>query len=167
MIPIFLSTPNSLSQMQSGLKDCIVTLVKGENLEPRTIGITDMPTSHPLKEAAILARACYGGLILGFEQCLSQMAVQKRGTLSEKAVHGLLHPTPWNQLEAGMLFALRKPLLIMRQPGVEGGIFDPGVSESFIVTLPTGQPTELEERNIASVVKSWASEVAKSYRHWG
>jgi len=44
----------------------------------------------------------------------------------------LLFPTAWNNLEAGILFAMSKPLLVFRADAIEGGIFDNGVSDVFV-----------------------------------
>ena len=45
-------------------------------------------------------------------------------------------PSPWNHLEAGILFGLRLPILIFRDTGITGGVFDPGVSDVFIHEMP-------------------------------
>src|SRR5207302_5783912 len=45
-------------------------------------------------------------------------------------------PTPWNHLEAGILFGLRLPLLIFREKEIEGGVVDRGVSDVFIHDMP-------------------------------
>lgn len=34
--------------------------------------------------------------------------------------------TPWNQIEEGWQLLLERPLLIAREDGVEGGVFDSG-----------------------------------------
>ena len=42
-------------------------------------------------------------------------------------------PTPWNQLEAGIAFALDLPLLIIHESSVaQEGIFDPQIGDRFI-----------------------------------
>ena len=41
-------------------------------------------------------------------------------------------PTPWNQLETGLLFGLGLPLLVLKQEGITGGIFDEGASDVLI-----------------------------------
>ena len=95
-------------------------------LEPRALGRSDYPKDVPLREIYVIARHCHGGIILGFEQIQASAGVLKRGTKEEKLISKtkpLVFPTPWNQLEAGILFGLKLPLLIFREPGITGGIF--------------------------------------------
>jgi hypothetical protein len=132
MIPIFLSTPTTLTAKQREAKEAIVHAVQEEGLECRTVGVSDFASQAPLKEVAILARACYGGMILGFCQMIVQQGMRKPGTDASNACSGLVIPTPWNQIEAGMLFALRKPIIVFKEPSIEGGIFDIGQSDLFI-----------------------------------
>jgi hypothetical protein len=96
------------------------------NVEPRTLGRSDYPSDLPLREVLAIARHCAGGLILGFEQFRATAGVWKRGVgptrgerkLSAKELASF--PTPWNHLEAGVLFGLGLPLLIFRDPHVSG-----------------------------------------------
>jgi hypothetical protein len=59
-------------------------------------------------------------------------AVVKPGTPEETKIQDRFWPTPWNQLEAGVAFALQLPLLIIRESGVEGGVFDAGNTDRFV-----------------------------------
>ncbi|HYF03430.1 MAG TPA: hypothetical protein VEC36_08640, partial [Patescibacteria group bacterium] len=55
------------------------------------------------------------------------------GTEEESRVNSqLIFPSPWNNLEAGILYTLRKPLIIFKEDGITDEIFDEGVSEFFI-----------------------------------
>lgn len=166
-IPIFLSTPNALSPAQMASKAHIMRLIEGEGLLPRTVGTSDVPSQFPLKEAAILARACYGGVILGFEQGYAAVYQSKRGTKATREEPDKRFATPWNNIESGMLFALRKPILVFRQKDISGGIFDHGVSDVFVHELPDAELTEAELSPIARVIKQWSSEVVSAYRKWG
>jgi hypothetical protein len=107
------------------------------NLEPRALGRSDYPTELPLREVLLLAKHCSGGVILGFEQFQSERGVSKRGTPDEKAMRSAIpFPTPWNHLEAGILFGLQLPLLVFAEDGITGGVFDRGVTDVFIHRMP-------------------------------
>jgi len=75
-------------------------------------------------------------------------------------------PTPWNQLEAGILFSLRLPLMVFREQGVFGGIFDLGTSDVFINPLPVGKISKKEEGQIVFSLQNWAARVREHYRKW-
>jgi hypothetical protein len=167
-IPIFVSKPSKLSFDQDYVRQEIYRAIADEDLLPRTVGDSDVASQFPLKEAAILARACYGGLILGFRQTMAPEITEKFGTDVQHEVLGqVFFPTPWNQIEAGMLFALRRPLIVLAEQGIKGGIFDHGSSDKFISNLPGREAFESHRANVRQVIRDWAAEVRAEYRRWG
>jgi hypothetical protein len=159
-IPVFVSCPTSLSPQQEKARGTILDYLKRFRLEPRSLGRSDYPTELPLREVLVIAKHCAGGIILGFEQYRSLDGIDKPGTGSEaRQRSGVPFPTPWNQLEAGILFGLGLPLLIFREPGISGGIFDVGVTDVFIHQMPaSGDNQGLEE-----VFLKWQSVVRQQY----
>jgi len=126
------------------------------------VGKTDYPTKAPLLEVAVLARHCSGGVILGFSQFETVGGVAKKGTPVEKKEAGLLRfPTPWNHLEAGILFSLGLPLLVFRDDGVSGGIFDAGAADIFVQELP--KPNATGRRAAKELIQKWGGEVREHY----
>lgn len=163
-IPVFVSCPTSLSEPQSASRAQIVRQLRRFNLEPRALGRSDYPTEFPLREVLLLARHCSGGLILGFEQYRSLKGVQKPGTAEEKESNTKVSvPTPWNHLEAGILFGLRLPILIFREKEVTGGVFDPGVSDVFIHEMPTPGDASARKAALGDVFLKWQAEVRRHY----
>lgn len=161
---MFVSVPTSLSPEQAESYDFLLDLLKDEGLENRTLGQTDFGLDCPLNEVYSIARHCSGGLILGYEQLHATRAESKRGTPSFSAHSDVSFPTPWNNLEAGILFGLKLPLLVLREKNIRGGIFDRGVSNIFIQDLPTGVPDSKQAHQISAVMKNWASKVRETYR---
>ena len=53
---------------------------KDLGIEARSIGLTDYPTSFPLREVLTLAKHCSGGLILGFSQFEATAGTWKKDT---------------------------------------------------------------------------------------
>lgn len=76
--------------------------------------------------------SCEGAIILELEQLHVVDGRDKTGADSEEHVEDLNLPTPWNHIEAGMAFMLDLPMLIVKEEGVEGGVFDVGNSDRFI-----------------------------------
>lgn len=72
-------------------------------------------------------------------------------------------PTPWNNLEAGILFGLGLPLLVFREDGISGGIFDAGVSDVFIHKMPTSDPSEENRMGVRDVFLKWQARVREHY----
>ena len=139
-IPVFVSRPTQLNDSQKQLFEIVENELCRLGVEPVTLGVTDYGKYYPLKEVAILARRCSGGLILGFEQMYVDNGKLKRGIKlddpKKSVIQDARFPTPWNHLEAGILFGLKLPLLIYKENGIRGGVFDEGVTDAFVHTFP-------------------------------
>ena len=75
-------------------------------------------------------------------------------------------PTPWNQLEAGILFGLKLPLLIFKEADIEGGVFDVGISDAFVHNMPPGKPDKDKEEELKQVILKWFGEVSRKYNEY-
>jgi hypothetical protein len=163
-IPVFVSCPTSLNDVQQASRAVILRQLKRFSLESRALGRSDYPTEFPLREVMLVARHCSGGVILGFEQHRSLSGVHRPGTLEERQQDTEVRtPTPWNHLEAGILFGLRLPILIFREQGIEGGVFDPGVTDVFIHQMPGPRDAKESRDALADVFLKWQAQVRHHY----
>jgi len=163
-IPVFVSSPTVLTDKQKKAKKTIINQLIRLGLENRALGQSDYPTESPLHEVYVLSKHCAGGIILGFEQFRADSCIVKPNTKSEiKLSLPKSFPTPWNQLEAGILFSLGLPLLIFKEPGISGGIFDEGVTDVFIHQMPKPSMTLNEKRALEAVFLKWQAGVRKIY----
>jgi hypothetical protein len=164
LVPIFGSSPTLLNPGQESVRRLILGELNGVGLEWRSVGQTDYPAKFPLREVLTLARHCAGGVVLGFSQFESSAGISKPGTIDEKQIsQRLAFPTPWNQIEAGILFALSKPLLVFRENGITGGIFDNGVLDMFIQQMPTLPLRGRKRKAFREVLQKFAAEVHANY----
>jgi hypothetical protein len=160
-IPVFVSCPTNLSDKQATSREVVMRFLKRYGLQPRSLGRSDYPTELPLREVLVIARHCAGGIILGFEQYRSLNGINKPGTPDEKIQSfATSFPTPWNQLEAGILFGLRLPLLIFREESISGGIFDAGVTDVFIHPMPCSGGNG---KALNDVFLKWQANVRQKY----
>lgn len=159
-IPIFVSSPTDLNPAQQDIQDHILKKLEELNLVAHTLGRSDYPMQSSLHEVYVLGRHCSGAVILGFEQTYAEEAVSKPGSDAQTVKQNLSIPTPWNHLEAGIMFALRIPLLILREPSVTGGIFDAGTVDGFVHALPTKHepPDRLNQ-----ILQRWSALVMAQY----
>ncbi len=164
-ISVFLSAPTMINAHQQEVYDFVCSALNEESLQPRALGRSDFPQSDPTTEVYYLARACYGGIILGFSQVETIGAIVKRGTPVEKHVEmPIVIPTPWNQIEAGILIALRKPLLVFAQAGVSGGVFDQGAFPGFLQVFDPGSMSDVDWENMRERIRLWSADVRKQFR---
>jgi hypothetical protein len=163
-IPVFVSCPSTLNPEQEASAEIIHKLLQRYKLEWRALGRSDYPNKLPLREVLRMVRHCSGGIILGFMQFIAPSGVYRPGTSKEKSVAGpVIMPTPWNQLEAGILFNQKVPIMIFREPGVDGGIFDHGITDVFVHDMPTSATSEESLDDLDSVFQAWAAEVRNHY----
>jgi hypothetical protein len=163
-IPVFVSSPTSLSSSQEAARTVIIRQLDDNDLEARALGRSDYPTELPLREVLLIARHCSGGIILGFEQFRASGGLKKRGTPAEEQVSASIpFPTPWNHLESGILFGLHLPTLVFREDGITGGIFDTGVSDVFIHPMPPPNIKGTAKDALRQVFQRWAGKVREHY----
>ncbi|MBT2727478.1 hypothetical protein J7E63_11085 [Bacillus sp. ISL-75] len=163
-IDIFVSRPNSVDENQDQTMQKIEELLNGRGMRARTIGKTDFPNVAPMKAVEHLMRQCSGAVIIGLPQTLIQKGISKPGTSKQKPVKNLLLPTPWNHIEAAMAFMLNLPLLVIRDQGIEGGIFDKGATEKYIHTFQLDTQEWLGKPDFIQPFNDWHKEVVESLK---
>lgn len=157
-ISVFVSRPTAVNVGQRSFCDALVDVLTSEGLQARTLGITDYPGLAPLAEVLALMRQCSGALALGLRQLHVEAGEAKAGSSAAAKVADLYLSTPWNQIEAGMAVALERPLLVAREKGVEGGVFDIGSSDRFIHQVEFGADW-LESPRFRQPFEAWAADV--------
>lgn len=163
-IPVFVSSPTALNKDQERARELVLQELNILQLEPRALGRTDYPTDYPLKEVYVIANHCSGGIILGFEQYHSESGTWKKGTSEEKQQEDpISFPTPWNNLEAGILYSLHLPLLIFRENTIRGGVFDEGVTDVFVHNMPMMKLDDSAKEAFREVFLKWSSKVRERY----
>ena len=115
-----------------------------------------------------MIKHCSGGIVLGFEQYEAKDVRFRKGVKgqSRKLRDPVCFPTPWNQLEAGILFSLKLPILVFREPRIEGGIFDQGIIEDFTHEMPKPKMPKAKCDELDSLFLRWAGEVRNQYHEW-
>lgn len=160
-IPVFVSCPTALNPTQEASRKLILTELNNLRFEPRALGRSDYPTELPLKEVYVIAKRCAGGVILGFEQFQALTGTWKRGTSGANPINDpVAFPTAWNHLEAGILYSLGLPILVFKEDGISGGVFDHGVSDVFIHKMPS---SSADKKSLSSVFLKWQSLVRNRY----
>jgi hypothetical protein len=168
-IPVFVSCPTSLTSEQEQKRETVMAILEDLQIEPRALGRSEYPSEYPLKEVFIIAKHCAGGIILGFEQLYVESGIRKRNSVEPKVIskdRPVLLPTPWNHLEAGILFGLKLPLLIFKEEGIEGGVFDYGITDVFIHTIPPANPEKHKAAELKQIFLKWFGEVSRKYNEY-
>lgn len=74
-----------------------------------------------------------------------------------------MFPHSLEQLGSRVLFASGLPLLIFREKGIEGGVFDPGVTDIYIHNMPIPKPSKEEMEALKQIMLAWQTDVRMNY----
>jgi hypothetical protein len=162
---VFLSMPNVRTARQEELVVALYAELDRRHLYARTVGVTDSGVVSPLSLVRKTMRRCHGALILGLVQGKIDSGTSKPGTRERKSLRNFVFPTPWNQLEAGIAFAMGLPLLIVRERGIGGGVFDPGAAgDRFVHPVQLRSPRPWKTGELKSTLDAWEGEVVRHAR---
>ena len=163
-IPIFVSCPSRLNASQERSRRAILRELERQQLEPRALGRSDYPSDFPLREVYVIAKHCSGGIILGFRQFVAKGGVWNPQSKEQRRENNPVYfPTAWNHLETGILFGLRLPILIFREEPMRGGVFDEGVTDIFIHSMPPGNIAGFALESFQEVLLKWSARVRDHY----
>jgi len=163
-IPVFVSCPTTLRSDQQKMRLHITRILDRLGLEPRALGRSDYPSEFPLREVLVIAKKCSGAVVLGFHQSVCTGLEIRPGTKKAKLIRGKSYfPTAWNNLEAGVTFALGLPVLVFREEGVSDGIFDHGVSDVFVHAMPPARISKGANDALFEVFLKWRDKVGSHY----
>jgi hypothetical protein len=163
-IPVFVSLPSKLNPRQGAVHASVEKSLTRLRLISKTVGRSDRPLKSPIGEVYQLARRCAGGLIIGFRQIAVPSCTFWPDTeWTEQGSPNSHFPTPWNQLEAGMLYSLGVPMLIFAEKGVTGGIFEKGMSNFFIHPFVCETFTEQDGEQMHEIISDWSRHVQNHY----
>lgn len=152
MKQIFVSQPNCVSpDERSGVKK-FMRLLKAHDLNPRSIGVTDMASLSPLEEVIQLMRICSGAIILGIPQIQIQTGTFRGEEIREPFSLG----TEWNHIEAALAYSLNLPVLVIHDITVVRGIFDKGAANAFIYSVDFSSDSWPLSDKISGAVDSWS-----------
>jgi hypothetical protein len=106
-------------------------------------------------------RGADGVLVLGFRQLSIEAGCWRPGTPEMVPAAGW-HPTPWNQVEAGLAIMAGVPVLIVPDPGINDGVFAPEVWSGSIFGV-AGTRDDDVTNNSADAVWRWAEAVRERH----
>lgn len=155
MKEIFISRPNWIPvEFERGIES-FYNFLKSSELNPRTIGQSDIPNESPLSEVINLMKKCQGTIVLGIPQIEITRGNLKGNEIERKLILG----TEWNHIEAALAYSIGHPLLIIHHQNVSRGIFDRGASNSFNHEVDMRDPSWSMSNNISGALTSWKSKL--------
>jgi uncharacterized protein YjbI with pentapeptide repeats len=137
---VFLSLPSERTAAQDARCERISDLLTRDGVATEVLPRREYPGSGALGEILRRLSGCSGIVVFGLQPADGEAARSSVGS------------TPWTHLEAGMAYACRLPMLIVREPGVTAGVFDGAIADQNVHVL------DLEPWNderVQSATASW------------
>jgi uncharacterized protein YjbI with pentapeptide repeats len=120
---VFLSQSAALNADQQAIVDRVIRLIEDGGADVVRLQRDAYPPSGSLAEIRRLMGGCSAVAIVGLCQLHVARGMLRPGTPEESPVRDMSIATPWNQIEAGMAFALDLPMLVVRSKLGNEGVF--------------------------------------------
>jgi hypothetical protein len=157
MINIFVSRPTVIeTAFESAYSDFEKFLI-GNSIRCRRLGGGDYSRKAPLKAVFQIIDECRGAIILGFPQVTMRHEVRR--SMKTQNDWGYVFPTPWNQIEGALAYRAETPVLVIAHHGVEGGVFDHGVTGEGVIHLDLSSPDWFQSPQFEQPFFDWLTEV--------
>ena len=151
--PVFVSQPTWVPPEHRPGLEKFKDLLRIRDLDPRSVGVTDMPSLLPLEEVIQLMGRCHGAIVLGIPQIKVLSGKLKGDEITSPFDLG----TEWNHIEAALAYALKLPVLVIHDTTVVRGIFDRGAANAFIYVVDFSSDSWSRTDEISGAVATWYS----------
>ena len=157
MINIFISRPSIISTKYESSYISFEDFLKTKGIILRRLGSSDYSRKAPLVAVMEIIEDCKGAIILGYPQYEVHTEFKKADNVQSKSC--FLNPTPWNQIEAVLAYKKKIPVLIVAQNGIDGGIFDYGVTGEFVLKTDLSKSNWYKENDFDGIFSEWYKDI--------
>lgn len=92
-------------------------------------------------------------IAFGFKQINIEKGISRPNTSEEKPIANKYLSTPWNELEVGMGLMANLPILLVKDPDIDNGVFDSKLSEVFVASTTVNY--DARELDYNPALKTW------------
>jgi hypothetical protein len=147
---VFLSAPSDRTAAHDSFCAWLAEQLGREGLVLESFPHCDYPSSAALAEIGRRLAGCAGMAVLGLRPVGADPTVASAGV------------TPWTHVEAGMAYGRGLPLLLLRERGVNTGVFDHAVDGLY--THVVDLEDRWNEETMLNALAPWMFEVASNNR---
>lgn len=146
---IFFSMPGLMSKEDELLTKDYKQLLEGIGFEVVYYKSDDYPRFGQFNRVRHDIMRSSGMIVFGLKQLNIHTASYRPGTQAEEEWKERWLSTPWNEIEFGMGLMMGLPVLRVKDPEINNGVFDDGLSECFIGSILTSDDCRDLRRNKA------------------
>lgn len=119
---VFLSVGATYTKSQEEFVSSFEALLSSLDCERLVVGRDNPPVRQPVLEVRDLMRKADAVIVVAFTRFIVKKAIEKPKADDPKdteKLEDIRYPTVWNQIEAGIAFGLKRPLLIVMEEGLK------------------------------------------------
>lgn len=156
---IFLSRPTTIGDSFEAPYSQFHGFLEEEGYAIRRLGAGEAYSKKaPLMAVINLVQECCGAIILGYPQLELHHETRRNATVRDGFRY--VFPTPWNQIEGALAYANGCPTLVVAHPGIDGGIFDHGITGEMVLHVDLAEEGWFMKPDFVYPFREWAQEVA-------
>ena len=154
---IFISRPTIIGNGYEKPYNAFEGFLKSEGFSPRRLGKSDYSLKAPLVAVMKLMEQCKGAIVLGYPQHEVTYSLKKGGEILNE--HRIFLSTPWNQIEGTLAYKKEIPVLVIAQEGIEGGLFDYGVTGEYVYKADLSSDKWFKNKKVLGIFQDWKKQI--------
>jgi hypothetical protein len=161
---VFISHPTPFNKSQKKFLDLFENRLREYDLNPMNLGKKNWDFRSPLKPINEIMNDCCAAVIIGMERHHSLIGYEKEGSEHSKEFIHKYTSSPWIQIEAGMAYQAKLPLLILKEKRIyPEGILDPLASEYFVFEFDIEKLQKKLSEELEQIILSWVITFHSNY----
>lgn len=144
---VFFSMPSVMTKEEELLTKDYETYLQNKGIRVFYYIKDDYPQFGQLNQVREKVMASTGMIAFGFKQTHIQKATYRPQLTGEEVWEDKWLSTPWNEVEVGMGMMKGMPILLVKNPSINEGIFDEHLSECFVATISTSEDSRQLDTN--------------------
>lgn len=165
-IPVFLSHPRPINNIQSDFIEKLSNKLSGSGFEPLTLGVNRYDMKAPLEGIITLMNNTYGLITVAFKRAHIKKGMDSPQTKHPKIISDKWLTSPYCQIETAMGYQSGLPVLILKEKGVlEEGVLEKGVTGGYISEIDLSESCDkyLNSNEFKGLLAQWKIAVMKQY----
>ena len=156
---VFFSMPGCLGKREEALTKAYKAVLESQRYEVVYYQKDDYPKFGQLTKIKESIKTSSAMIAFGFRQTNIAAGTALPGTAKESPIKDKWLNTPWNEVEVGMALMHGLPVLLVKDEGIDSGIFDAKLSEVFVATISADYDSRKIDVN--KDFARWQSQIGK------
>lgn len=164
MNDVFISVGRTSSREENDFLRAVEVHLKSHGLSSRVVGRTDFVDENPFGKILAVMKECSGVIIIASERLVFHDGIEFPKSVGKIALPNVFLPTVWNQIEAGLAYALHLPMLMFAESSLRRDGFLEQEYDWQILRWDDLVAERLKSADFLSAFEKWKNDVGKFER---